>query len=813
MFCFMLLIYYLSSTTCSELLGRYRRAWIIDSFTIEEGHPGPFPYALGKINVERNYWIFYDIYGEGVNESPKGVISIDQEGTLFVHKPVDYEEKTLLKLTFEVRKGNHLIDTKLGVEIHIKDINDNPPRFNRDVYEIRVNERSKQGSSLLRLDAYDRDQRGTLNSTFHYEIKAASPNIADTQFFVDAAGNISFRGCLDYEAAKTFKLLVEVKDHGDVVSLSSSATVVIHIQDGNNHLPTVVGQTGSGKVREEETGSSPLRLHVADEDTRNSPAWRARFIIRGDEGGHFKMETDPNTNDGVLTVVRPLNFEAGARRELTITVENQAPYFSCKVVERTASPLWTVDTGGSGGPHSVPQPHSVNVTVEVEDINDPPVFSVAAKEAVLKENSPLGTWVEKVTAVDADATLSRSFLYKVGSDPAGWVTVDPHTGDVTTIKTPDRESPHVVDGIYTIVLLAVDDGSPPATGTTTLHIHVSDQNDHAPQLTAERLDVCESDGLANITAFDLDESPFGGPFTFELLGDVKGKWKLKPSYGYTAGLVKQPGVFAGQHIITLKISDMQGEFVVYNLSVTICDCSGTSACRTQRSGGPKAAPRALGIMLASWFLFPILLLTAVVVSCKKEFASLQIDDSETLLESNTETPGTDCKVPDWVHHSPVVSSVEHKHPPKRHNLSNEEQCTTVSRTTHMEKSICENYLDYRRENISYQFQPSDTWNHQHVFSVKEDMNTTDFLYETDVSYMMESTVLALLHWRLSTLQANEDNQDYEPHVYAEEGDANDLLELEDVTLPDEDELFRKTLSNLGSKFNQLASICQPSVKN
>lgn len=42
----------------------------------------------------------------------------------------------------------------------------------------------------------------------------------------------------------------------------------------------------------------------------------------------------------------------------------------------------------------------------------------------------------------------------------------------------------------------------------------------------------------------------------------------------------------------------------------------------------------------------VLLLTAVVISCKKEFANLETDDSsgKTLLASNIERPGTDCKV-------------------------------------------------------------------------------------------------------------------------------------------------------------------------
>lgn len=38
-----------SSAAGSELLSRHERSWIIDSFTIEEENPGPFPYDLGKV--------------------------------------------------------------------------------------------------------------------------------------------------------------------------------------------------------------------------------------------------------------------------------------------------------------------------------------------------------------------------------------------------------------------------------------------------------------------------------------------------------------------------------------------------------------------------------------------------------------------------------------------------------------------------------------------------------------------------------------------------------------------------------------------
>lgn len=40
-----------------------------------------------------------------------------------------------------------------------------------------------------------------------------------------------------------FTVVVEATDHGDVVKLSSSTTVIINVQDGNNNLPVISRQT------------------------------------------------------------------------------------------------------------------------------------------------------------------------------------------------------------------------------------------------------------------------------------------------------------------------------------------------------------------------------------------------------------------------------------------------------------------------------------------------------------------------------------------------------------------------------------------
>lgn len=142
------------------------------------------------------------------------------------------------------------------------------------------------------------------------------------------------------------------------------------------------------------------------------------------------------------------------------------------------------------------------------------------------------------------------------------------------------------------------------------------------------MNLCLSDTKTNITSFDPDGSLFSGPFSYELLGDVAGKWKLDPSYGrkllcclkaiywpatpyhpfdlfvtgYSAGLVKGPGVYAGSHTIRLKIYDTQSQFGVYNVTVTVCDCSVKSECHSSRQTATKAAFGAISIVIAALVL-------------------------------------------------------------------------------------------------------------------------------------------------------------------------------------------------------------------
>ncbi|XP_015220243.2 cadherin-like protein 26 isoform X1 [Lepisosteus oculatus] len=846
-----LLLAAIDATDSKNIHSRQKRAWIIDSFSIEEENPGPFPYTLGTIQLDRTYLVTFDLLGSGVNEDPKGILRINQHtGVITVLGPVDYEQYDKLKLTFQAQNvTNGAVDTRLGVEISILDINDHPPTFQQEHYEITIKESMAQGSTLIVLSARDDDKPNTKNSTFSYRIASVIPKETDAEFYIDTHGKISFKGCLDYEKAHQYTIIVEAKDQGEKVRLSSSATVVLNLEDDNNNLPVLLNQKASGKVKERDEGVTVLRIQVNDKDTKPTPAWKAKYSIEGDKDGNFQILTDPETNDGILTVVKSLDYESGNRRNLSITVRNEADYFSCIVKKRNPTTLWDVDVkhyDSSKG--QLPPLIKQTVDVIVEDVNDPPEFTTKIKDVYVVENTEIGHVLETFTAVDQDDSLSSEFVYEIGNDPAGWVTVDPKTGVVKTIKKVDRESPYVVNNTYTIVIHAIDKGNPPMTGTGTLKIHLSDVNDNTPTVANTTIDMCLEGGPSNttITAIDMDADPYSGPFRFQLINEkeMKGKWRLEPSYGYSVDLIKESNVFSGVYEVSLKIFDKQEQYSVQNLTVTVCDCvsSGPPNCRFRKSPAAQMGASAIGIIFVVLFLFLGLLLLALTFAGEKEkFRLINDNAGNTLLTSNTETPGTDCMVPhtgqqvnttqvDAVNGQNAFGIYQQFHSKNAYQVPHTGQQIN---TTQVDAVNGQNafgiYQQFHNKNAyqsiyrnpSYQ-STINQYHHKHHQQNHHYMRKGSQRSHTGstVSSRMRSNGLFFRKEKLQTiikeqqlsLQSNGNElHDYPPHIYADEGEPMSDPELDPISI-DEQEFVSDQLHDLGPKFNDLAATCMPVPK-
>ncbi|XP_047434351.1 cadherin-like protein 26 [Mugil cephalus] len=638
----------------SEVLQRRKRAWVIDTFAIDEGYEGPFPYLLGKVGVE-NEISLYKISGQGVDMEPKGVLQINSNtGEITVNRPVDYEEFQKFTVSFSAIKHNHEVDTKLGVEILILDANDHAPKFGLQIYSIKIKESTAQGTSLIIISATDDDGEAN-NKQFNFRIVKVTPQPQDLEFYLTqtsgaSTGSLSFRGCLDHEKASKYTIVVEAKDRGEKKQLSSSCTIIVDIEDGNNHLPVITHHTGPGKVKEGQVDVLVSQLHFKDEDTKGTAGWRAKYQIHGDTKNNFEITTDPETNNGLLYVKKPLDYEEESIKHINITVDNEAPYQSCRVERRITGQLWQVANITGSSMTVAGQFHrktAYQVTITVEDVNDPPVFEESNINVRVSENVKEKHYLVTLIARDRDVTSGNTVVYMKGDDPANWISVDPNTGIVTTINTIDREKLTTVDSIYTVTVFAVDNGKPPQTSTATLSIHVEDENDNTPSLVEKSIHVCQSDGrsMAIITASDPDVDPNSGPFNFKLHGDVEGIWAVNPENGYSVNLVKEGQVHSGHFTLMLEVSDLQGYKAFHDLSVTVCTCSNPAEPNCGVRGSPTTTFGAGGWLTLLLCCALAVLLSVVCVGQGRKEILPDVDVCEsTLIKSNTETPGSDCDV-------------------------------------------------------------------------------------------------------------------------------------------------------------------------
>ncbi|KAI1890861.1 hypothetical protein AGOR_G00157960 [Albula goreensis] len=819
----------IANSDSSESKPRQKRAWIIDSFTIEEEYPGPYPYTLGKIHVERDYRVAFELQGNGVDEDPKGLLQIDKaKGIISVLGKVDYEKHQVLKLTFEARNmSNQEVDTRLGVEITILDINDHPPKFQRNVYETDVEESKEQGTYVITVVATDDDRPGSPNSTIQYRMVSVTPDTPNTEFYIQDSGRISFKGCLDYEEAQKYTIVVEAKDGGEVKQLSSTSTVIINVLDKNNHMPVITGRSGTGRVKERESGLAILRVHTTDEDSKGSAAWRAKYTISGDKGEHFQIRTDPETNDGILTVAKPLDYEEGSERHLSVTVENEEPYFSCQVKRKTSTEKWVLnniraDTGKGG----LPIPVSVNITITVEDVNDPPEFKPTQKDVMVDEDIMTGYLLETFTSVDPDGGPTSEIEYVKGDDPAGWFHVDPKNCQITTVKTLDRESPYVVNGTYTVTIYSIDKGNPPMTSTATLTIHLSDKNDNLPQLHMNTISMCLSDEstMTNITAYDMDDAPFSGPFRFELLGDVKGKWSLDSNYGTTVNLIKKGTVYSGHHQLQVKIYDQQGHYSLQNISVIVCDCSIGTSCLVRGAPSSNVNSNAIGIVIASLLLLLGCLMLVFLLTCGREKFDFPFSNNsgDVLLTSNIEKPGTDCKVPDNSDRL-LPLQVDHHQTDVCQSLYGQNATMQYASTFQQVGNQTSGYqnLYQNREEQGYHLYGGTNSMYKRMTMQHTKSMTDRYQYKAltlggkhsfskgGAFLLRKEAITSLIYQRLSSIQTlGQELCDYDPKVYADEGDVATQSELDSISM-DEEEFAPDDFLNLGPRFITLATICSP----
>uniref|UniRef100_A0A8C5TLP0 Cadherin-22 n=1 Tax=Malurus cyaneus samueli TaxID=2593467 RepID=A0A8C5TLP0_9PASS len=602
--------------------GRVKRGWVWNQFFVVEEYTGTEPLYVGKIHSDSDEGdgsIKYTISGEGA-----GTIFLIDEITGDIHatERLDREQKTFYTLRAQARdrQTDQLLEPESEFIIKVQDINDSEPRFLEGPYIGSVAELSPIGTSVMQVMASDAD-----DPTYGSSARVVYSVLEGEQHFtVDSKTGVIRTAVadLDRETQDRYEVVIRATDMaGQLGGLSGSTTVTIVVTDVNDNPPRF---PQSNIVETAPVGTAIGRVKAEDSDVGENTDMT--YQVKDEEGVEmFKVTTDSNTQEAVITVQKPLDYES--KKVHTVVVEALNKFVDPRFVDLGTFRDQTI------------------VRVSVLDVDEPPEFRPPSNLMEVQEDAHVGSVVGVVTALDPD-TANHPVRYAIdrSTDAERIFDIDAKTGAIVTGKVLDRETA----GWHNITVLAMEADNHSQVSRASLRIRILDVNDNPPELaTPYEAAVCEDAKpgqlIQTISVVDRDEPQSGHRFYFTLAPEANNHhFSLLDIQDNTAAVHTQRVGFNRQEqdvfLLPILVVDSGPPALssTGTLTIRVCGCDSTGAIQSCNSTAyvvsATLSPGALIALLVCVLILVVLVL--LILTLKRHHKShLTSEDDEDMRDN------------------------------------------------------------------------------------------------------------------------------------------------------------------------------------
>uniref|UniRef100_A0A3Q2VND4 Cadherin-12 n=1 Tax=Haplochromis burtoni TaxID=8153 RepID=A0A3Q2VND4_HAPBU len=584
----------------THLHRRLKRGWIWKQLFVPE--EDPTPRVIGQLKSDSDQGessIKYILSGEGAGD----VFEINEyTGEIRTLKKLDREEKAFYVLQAQAinRWSNEPEEPQSEFIITVQDINDNVPQFQNEPYVSSIPEMCPIGTTVAQVTATDADDPmfGN-NAKLIYSILQGEPYFSvepKTGIIVTSWQN------MDREAREQYQVVVQVKDMlGLSGGYSSSTTVTVSLTDVNDNGPTFQQHLYTFAVPENAAiGTTVGRIMAEDGDTGINA--KMTYSLEGElEESTFIIKTDPVTQEGVILLAKPLDFEVKRRFDMTAEAVN----------DHVDTRFLSLDDFTD----------RTTVKVIVKDEDEPPVFLSPVYEWKLPENAAVGTVVGSVSARDTD-TVNNPIRYSVDkrSDTTKAFKIDPNNGTITVAKSLDRETA----AWHNVTVEAKETTQNHLSSSVVVFIKVLDINDNVPRLARDYQPyICEGTQAGELiqllSAVDPDDPVEGHHFYFSMVPEkrINPNFTIRDNQDNTAGIVARRSTFTRkdrtQYLLPVVVADSGSPALsgTSTLTISVCSCQPAGHCPT---GGVEALALSMGVSLQTLLgiLFCLVTLTGLL---------------------------------------------------------------------------------------------------------------------------------------------------------------------------------------------------------